>query len=560
MIYSHPRRLEYPDVDLLTFLFDYKGCQAKEDTPIFAEAKYPSKVITKAKARDLTRQIAYFLRHQYGIGKDGPNKDIVVTISTGQSALGCIFYAVLAAEGIYSAASPSSTASDLTRQIHDGPASLVVCSEDLKDVVLSGAHDAGIPVRNVLVLSSYPEIQLKSADGAVECDFKGSLDWRRITDPKELEYSKACILYSSGTTGLPKGVLISHQNLVSVCYFPALLDVEGWKRVGHTFHRSTLGHLPAAHIAGILSYFIKCFYDGGIVYWMPKFNIDDFIRHAAELKVTYFFTVPPIYMAIAKNPAVTDQFKSVEYGVAGAAPMSYDLQQAATNKLKGEVTQVWGMSETTGVVTYTPPDRHDTVGSLSPLMPNVEMRQGVLIKDSIEIDESDNDVEIGQPGEALLKGPMITRGYHNNPEATKSSFTADGYLRTGDILRVEGDLLYIVDRKKASNSTELIKYKGMQVAPAELEGILIAHPSVFDAGVIATQRGDEEVPMAYVVLVPDAKGKVSETELVDYVAKKVASHKRLRGGVAFTDVIPRNPTGKILRRELRALHNRRSKL
>lgn len=169
-----------------------------------------------------------------------------------------------------------------------------------------------------------------------------------------------------------------------MCYFPALLDLEGWKRVGHTFHRSTLGHLPAAHIAGILSYFIKCFYDGGIVYWMPKFNIDDFIRHAAELKVTYFFTVPPIYMAIAKNPAVTDQFKSVEYGVAGAAPMSHDLQQAATNKLKGEVTQVWGMSETTGVVTYTPPDRHDTVGSLSPLMPNVEMRQVVLIKDFIE--------------------------------------------------------------------------------------------------------------------------------------------------------------------------------
>ncbi|KAL7897181.1 hypothetical protein HDV63DRAFT_88082 [Trichoderma sp. SZMC 28014] len=546
MIYSHPRRLEYPNVDLLTFLFDYEGCQAKEDTPIFAEANCPSKVITKAKARDLTRQIAYFLRHQYGIGKDGPDKDIVVSISTGQSALGCIFYAVLAAEGIYSAASPSSTASDLARQIHDGPASVIVCSEDLKDVVLSGAHDVGIPARNVLVLSSYPEIRLKSADGAVECDFKASLDWRRIIDPKELEYSKACILYSSGTTGLPKGVLISHQNLVSVCYFPALLDVEGWKRVGHTFPRSTLGHLPAAHIAGILSYFIKCFYDGGIVYWMPKFNIDDFIRHAAELKVTYFFTVPPVWTAIAKNPAVTGHFKSVEYGVAGAAPMSYDLQQSATNKIKGEITQVWGMSETTGVVTYTPPDRHDTVGSLSPLMPNVEMRL---------VDENDNDVEVGHPGEALLKGPMITKGYHNNPEATNSSFTADGYLRTGDVLRVEGDLLYIVDRKK-----ELIKYKGMQVAPAELEGVLIAHPFVLDAGVIATQRGDEEVPMAYVVLVPEAKGKVSEAALVEYVESKVANHKRLRGGVAFTDVIPRNPTGKILRRELRALHNRRSKL
>lgn len=135
---------------------------------------------------------------------------MVVAISTGQSALGCIFYAVLAADGIYSAASPSSTVSDLTRQIKDGPGRVVVCSEDVKDVALSAAHNAGLPTRNVLVLKSYPEIQLKSADGAIECDFRGSLDWRRITDPTELENSKACIVYSSGTTGLPKGKMDKH--------------------------------------------------------------------------------------------------------------------------------------------------------------------------------------------------------------------------------------------------------------------------------------------------------------------------------------------------------------
>jgi long-subunit acyl-CoA synthetase (AMP-forming) len=116
---------------------------------------------------------------------------------------------VIAADGIYSAASPSSTVSDLTRQIKDGPGNVVVCSEEMKDLALSAAYNAGISARNVLVLKSYPLIQLKSADGAVECDFKGSLDWRRITDPKELEYSKACILYSSGTTGLPKGGSLS---------------------------------------------------------------------------------------------------------------------------------------------------------------------------------------------------------------------------------------------------------------------------------------------------------------------------------------------------------------
>ncbi|PTB73871.1 acetyl-CoA synthetase-like protein [Trichoderma longibrachiatum ATCC 18648] len=542
MIYTNPRRMTFPDLDLLTFLFEYEGCQAKEDSPLFAEAKYPSHILTTARVRDLTRQFAYFLRHQYGIGRDGPARDVVVSISTGQSALGCLFYAVLAADGIYSAASPASTVSDLTRQIKDGPGKVVVCSEDVKGVALSAARDAGLPARNVLVLKSYPEIQLKSADGETACDSKGSLDWRRITDPKELENSKACIVYSSGTTGLPKGVLVSHQNMVSECYLPGTLGREAWERMGKSFPRSTLGHLPAAHIAGLQSYFINAVYDGALTYWMPSFNFDDFVRYFAELRLTFFFSVPPIFMAIAKHPAVVDQFKSVEYATSAAAPMSYELQEAASKKLKGIVYQVWGLSETTGAVTYTPPDRADTMGSLSPLLPNVSLRL---------VDENDNDVEEGQPGEALLKGPMVTKGYHNNPEANRESFTKDGWFRTGDVLKREGDVFYLVDRKK-----ELIKYKGLQVAPAELEGVLTAHPSVADAAVIGTKREDTEVPTAYVALTVAARGKVSEAELVDYVRSKVADYKRLRGGVVFVDAIPRSPTGKILRKDLRALHSR----
>lgn len=537
--------MEVPNLDLLTLLFEFEESQAKEDAPIFAEAKYPSHVITKARARDLTRQFAYFLRHQFGIGKDGPEKDVVVTISTGQSALACIFYAVLAAEGIYSAASPSSTVSDLTGQIKDGPGRIVVCSEDVKGVALSAASNAGLPEKNVLVLKSYPEIQLVSADGTAKCDFKGSLDWRRITDPKELEESKVCIMYSSGTTGLPKGVLISHMNMVSECYLPSTMGRESWSKMGISFPRSTLGHLPPAHIAGLQNYFINCVYEGAVIYWMQSFNFDDFVRYFAELKLTFFFSVPPIYMAIAKHPAVKGQFKNVEYATAAAAPMSYEIQEAASKKLKGIVYQVWGLSETTGAVTYTPPERTDTMGSLSPLLPNVTLRL---------VDENDKDVEAGQPGEALLKGPMVTKGYHNNPEANKSSFTTDGWFRTGDILKMEGDVLYMVDRKK-----ELIKYKGLQVAPAELEGVLTSHPSVADAAVIGTDREDTEVPTAYVALVPTAKGKVSESELIDYVKNKVSDHKRLRGGVIFIDAIPRSPTGKILRKGLRALHNRQTK-
>lgn len=166
--------------------------------------------------------------------------------------------------------------------------------------------------------------------------------------------------------------------MVSECYLPGTLGREAWERMGKSFPRSTLGHLPAAHIAGLQSYFINAVYDGALTYWMPSFNFDDFVRYFAELRLTFFFSVPPIFMAIAKHPAVVDQFKSVEYATSAAAPMSYELQEAASKKLKGIVYQVWGLSETTGAVTYTPPDRADTMGSLSPLLPNVSLRYDAL--------------------------------------------------------------------------------------------------------------------------------------------------------------------------------------
>lgn len=132
-----------------------------------------------------------------------------MAVSTGQSVLPCLFFGVIAADGIYSAASHASTVEDLTRQIRDGPGKVLVCSKDLKQLAVSAAKSTGLPERNVLVLESYPEVKLESADGSLVCDFKGSLSWRQVTDPKELEKSKVCLLYSSGTTGLPKGRILT---------------------------------------------------------------------------------------------------------------------------------------------------------------------------------------------------------------------------------------------------------------------------------------------------------------------------------------------------------------
>ncbi|CAH0016591.1 unnamed protein product [Clonostachys rhizophaga] len=548
MIYEGPN-LDVPTVDVLTFLFDDPNGRASDDTPLHAEARDPQKYITKAQLRNLTGCFAHFLRTEYAIGAAGPSKDVVVPISTGQSALAALLYGVIAAEGVYAPVSHSSTVDDAVRQIKDGPGKVIVCSSDAKDLAIAAAARVGLPQRNVLVLTSYPDITLESVNGEVACDFKKQLQWRKITDPKELEQSKICIYYSSGTTGLPKGVVLSHTNLVAE---GAMLSSAGrvlLEKAKVQFR--TLAHLPTAHAAALVCYFVNPIYERGVTYWMPTFNFDDFLRYFGELNITSIFSVPPVFLGIAKHPAVKDQFSKLVIVCSGAAPMSKELQDAAKSrmKLEGLFAQTWGMTETSASVTWSTPGKTNTAGSVGRLLPNTKLRL---------VDEEEKDVPEGQPGEALVKAPTVVQGYHRNPEANKATFTADGWLRTGDILCMRGDELFVVDRKK-----EMIKYKAFQVAPAELEGIIASHPAVLDAAVIGVPQNYTEVPRAYVVLAPPAKGKISEEDIMDFVKSKVMDYKRLRGGVRFVDAVPRSASGKILRKELREsrkLEDQQSKL
>jgi 4-coumarate--CoA ligase len=213
-----------------------------------------------------------------------------------------------------------------------------------------------------------------------------------------------------------------------------------------TFEYRTLAHLPAAHIAGCQGYFVNPSIAGGPVYWMPKFDFPKFLDYNKKYQITTFFSVPPIYLLCAKSPLVTDQFKSMRHAITGAAPMGAELQALAESKLGCQISQTWGLSETTGSVTAMPWDQKDDTGSVSPLLPNARMRI---------VDDDENDVEEGQEGEFIMQGPMVTTGYWDNEVATRDAFTKEGgWFKTGDVGVCRDGKFYVVDRKKVINQPQ----------------------------------------------------------------------------------------------------------
>jgi acyl-CoA synthetase (AMP-forming)/AMP-acid ligase II len=341
----------------------------------------------------------------------------------------------------------------------------------------------------------------------------------------------ALLPYSSGTSGLPKGVMLTHRACV------ANVLQQGAAITVHSGDRS-LAVAPFFHATGFGVVANGGLHAGATVVTMPRFDVEGFLGLIEEYRITGMVVVPPIVLALAKHPSV-DRYdlSSLRWIGCGAAPLGAELQEACARRLGRPVLQGYGMTELTATAAVWGLGTAVTPGAAGRLLPGVRARIVDLVTGA--------DLGTGEAGELWLRTPSMMTGYLHNPEATAATIDGDGWLHTGDVALVDGDgALFLVDRVK-----ELIKVKGFQVAPAELEAVLRAHPGVADAAVVAIP--DEragEVPKAYVVR---ADHLVTTDEILDYVAERVAPHKRLRA-VEFIDAIPTSPAGKTLRRLLTA--------
>lgn len=277
---------------------------------------------------------------------------------------------------------------------------------------------------------------------------------------------------------------------------------------------------------------------GAPVYIMQKFSFEDFLDVIQKYSITHLQVAPPILIMLDKRPETAKfDLRSVKNILCGAAPLSRELQNTIQKKFNLNVVQGWGMTEVTCGAIHLPGGRNDESGCVGMLDPNCEAKV---------LNEDGKLASSGEPGEMYVRGPNICLGYWKNDKATAESLDHEGWLKTGDVVIVRDNMFWVVDRKK-----ELIKVNALQVAPAELEAVLLEHDDVADAGVVGITIGGEEWPRAYVRLQDDKHGKITEAQIKDYMKARVAKHKQLAGGVKFVDDVPRLASGKIARTALK---------
>jgi acyl-CoA synthetase (AMP-forming)/AMP-acid ligase II len=445
---------------------------------------------------------------------------------------------------IVTTASPMYTRDDLVKQLKDSRACFLITSPAVAGIALDAAAAANVEH----ILSFGPTSLLRSfVEAGPTSPHQSSVKagaMRDVTSFDELlaepgtppavtihPSDVVALPYSSGTTGLPKGVMLSHRNIIVNIL---QIDSAGHLRDGAD---TLVCFLPFFHIYGLVVTMLLGLWSGATLVVMSRFELEQYLDLVERYRATVLHVVPPVVLALAKSPAVSGRdFSHVRKLFSGAAPLGADVIAQCIARVGCVMQQGYGMTEAS-------PATHCT--TVDPAMSNTgSIGVPVALTECRVVDPTTGaDVPPGQDGELWIRGPQVMLGYFNRPEETRTTVDADGWLHTGDIGHVDQDgYFFVVDRLK-----ELIKYKGMQIAPAELEGVLLSHPAVADAAVVA-HRDEEagEIPHAFIVL----KTPATAAELMAFVAERVASYKKVRR-LDFIDAIPKSPSGKILRRVLR---------
>jgi len=453
--------------------------------------------------------------------------DVFAIYSPNVPEYATIFLAVAAAGGINTTVNPLYTADELAKQLTDSRARFLITVPPFLDKAKDAARKSDI--EDIFVFGS--------ADGARSFTELAQAGIEAPSSRIDSRNDLVVLPYSSGTTGLPKGVMLTHRNLVA-----NLCQCEGMKNWDAFTERDvTIGVLPLFHIYGMVVIMMLGLASGGTIVLMPRFDLQEFLGLVQKYRATILPLVPPIVLGLVKHPAVAQfDLSSVRLVFSGAAPLGEDIQRELSKKLGCPVVQGYGMTEASPV-THLSPTHNAPIkpGSCGCVVPNTEVKIADVV--------TGHELSQHQEGELLIRGPQIMRGYLNRPDETAACLDTDGWYHTGDVGYVDEDgFFFIVDRTK-----ELIKYKGLQVAPAELEALLVTHPAVLDVAVV--RKADEEageVPKAYVVLKPDDAARATTADaIMQWVAARVAPHKRIRH-LEFIDQIPKSASGKILRRVL----------
>ncbi|EIW81327.1 phenylacetyl-CoA ligase [Coniophora puteana RWD-64-598 SS2] len=498
--------------------------------------------------------LANALHVRFGIRED----DVVLIYSPNHMDYLLMVWAVHRLGATMSGANPSYTTDELVYQIEETKCTLVITHP----ASLKTAHDASrkakVPGDRIVLFNIQDADHGKhiTVDELVAQGLNTPPSFvERKLNPGEGKTKIAFLSFSSGTTGRAKAVAIPH-----IAPIANVIQCAAHNKVNQNYTRwedqrfrpgdTCCGILPLYHIYGLVYNTHYIFFCGMSVVLAPKFSFTDFLKSIAKYKITHLMLVPPQIVLLCKHPAVKEyDFSHVRFATIGAAPISRELMEMLIKVFpNADIGQSYGSTETCTILTTFPIDiKRDLSGSGGQFIPGVTARV---------VDTNGKLVDFDEPGELVVKCPSMALGYANNAEATKETFV-DGWFRTGDEVKItrKGEI-FVLDRLK-----EMIKVKGHQVAPAELEGCLLEHPDVADTCVVSIL--DEyagELPLAYVALNPDAarRAEAGPTEadaikasIQKHVADNKIAYKHLAAGVEFIDVVPKNPSGKLLRRVLR---------